>query len=539
MLDNLIIVAVFALLAAPLATTLYKAFMKWFKNDTDKDVSEYGEREFREGLIKALGAEILSTRESSYYVNYHGGGFMLHFAEDNRFISIVYPELAAFDNEAIAKALKVANMINSESFWSVYIGYHQDEEQPLRADCSLCYFPMGSFNECVRTLKAWLDHPFAISREFNEMMDSKEYEEDLPITKLEQDAIHKINYEQYHRERTMAQDRGVEDSDGRLTIANLLALSPDVDFGCIEGLRIVVNDDIERYNDADEILAFDIKKFVMEHPQHSRITLLADFEKESLMVDVKKTDGGDEKHLLYRMTVSRAGGAMNDEQSYKPHSFTTSLAINLTTDEEDAWEAKYMLEEMEFPHSLDCLDYVSKIDYYWGFKLFKAGNYLQALPHLKRVYYHLRTPDEDNCIEAYNFICYMLGVVYMRLNMPDTAYLYLTIVVNRTGNTNCLYELARCLSNINKADALDMLLEIIAVVKENIDKAREKGETETYTYKQMQITYLYINRVIANETVKRRMYDKAEKLLEGMIESDCDADFAREMLAMIEKDRNC
>ena len=73
MLDNLIIVAVFALLAAPLATTLYKAFMKCFKNDIDKDVSEFGEREFREGLIKALGAEILSTSESSYYVNYHGG----------------------------------------------------------------------------------------------------------------------------------------------------------------------------------------------------------------------------------------------------------------------------------------------------------------------------------------------------------------------------------------------------------------------------------------------------------------------------------
>lgn len=35
------------------------------------------------------------------------------------------------------------------------------------------------------------------------------------------------------------------------------------------------------------------------------------------------------------------------------------------------------------------------------------------------------------------------------------------------------------------------------------------------------------------------MYDKAEKLLEGMIENDCDTDFAREMLARIEKDRNC
>lgn len=47
MLDNLIIVAVFALLAAPLATTLYKAFMKCFKNDTDNnemmDSKEYEE----------------------------------------------------------------------------------------------------------------------------------------------------------------------------------------------------------------------------------------------------------------------------------------------------------------------------------------------------------------------------------------------------------------------------------------------------------------------------------------------------------------
>ena len=40
MLDNLIIVAAVALLAAPLATTLYKAFMKCFKNDTDKDGRE-------------------------------------------------------------------------------------------------------------------------------------------------------------------------------------------------------------------------------------------------------------------------------------------------------------------------------------------------------------------------------------------------------------------------------------------------------------------------------------------------------------------
>lgn len=539
MMDDLIIVAVFAILAAPLATTLYKALMKCFKKDTDKDVSEFGVRELREELIKALGAEILSSNESSYIVNFHGGHFWFNFGDDNKALSIVYPRFAGLKNEELSKAYIVANGINMDYFWNVYIGYTHDEELPLMADCSFIYILQGSLKGCAETLKYWLDQSFAISREFNDRMKNESDEKDSLIINMERDAMHKIHYDHYKRVETILQGCGVEDADGRLTIANLLALSRDVDFGCIEGLRVVVGDEIETCNNADEVLAFDIKKYVIEHLQHRRITLMVDFEKQILLIDLKKTDGGDEKHLHYQILVTRNSNEMNGElfvNGNVPFCFNTLLTINLTTDEEDAWEAKYMLEEMDLSYPLECLDDDGKKDYYWGLKLFNAGNYLQALPHLKRVYNKLRAPDEEDCAGVYNYACFMIGTIYMRLNMPDTAYIYLTTIVGRTDNPNCLNEFASCLSHINKANALDMLLEIESMLIEKRDKAIENDEVETFAYKQIQMTYAYTNRVIIMEMIKRRKYDKAKDIVEVMINDDFDTDFAREMLEKIEKE---
>lgn len=541
MFDDLIIVAVIAILVVPLATTLYKAFMKCYEKDTDKDVSEFGVQELREELIKALGAEILSSDENSYIINFHGGHFVFNFSDDNKALSIVYPKFAGLKNEELSKAYMVANGINMDYFWNVYISYIPDEELPLMADCSFIYIPQGSLKGCAETLKYWLDQSFAISREFKERMKSESDEKDSPIINMERDAMHKIQYGHYKRVETMLQDSGVEDAAGRLTIANMLTLSPDVDFGCIEGLRVVVGDDVETRRNVDEVLAFDIKKYVIEHQQHRRITLMVDFEKQTLLIDLKKTDGGDEKHLLYQILVTRNSNETNGEllvNSNVPFCFNTLLAINLTTSEEDAWEAKYMLEEMDLPYPLECLDNESKKDYYWGLKLFNTGNYLQALPHLKRVYNSLRTPDEDDCAGVYNYLCFMIGTIYMRLNMPDTAYIYLKTVVCRTDNPNCMYEFASCLSYLNKDNALDMLLKMNAMLIEKRDKAIENDEVETFAYKQIQMTYAYIHRVIVKEMIKRRMYDKAKDVLEVMIGDGFDTDFASEMLEQIEKERS-
>lgn len=509
--------------------------LKIYKTPSREEISGMSINEFCKELINALGAEILYTSKNDYVINYHGGVFTLGFNENCRSLSITFPGFAGFKHEDEVRAHEIANRFNSNgSSWRVYITFDPKEEEPLLANCSFLFHPLGTMGECMGILKDILNHPFSIARNFNDMMKKRAGDNDsVEMRAINRDVIHNIYYNQY--QRIVAASQGDEKTfAGKHTIANLLALSPDVDFGCIEGLRIVTGVDVKSIDNVDEIMEFNIKNFIISNPQHNRLTLLLDFEKESLLIDLKKALGGDERHLFYHMSVARNGNVTNREKTdAESFCFHTSIAINLTTDKEDTWEAKYMIGEGCLPVSLNALSEDDQKDYYWGAKLYNAGNYLQALPHLKRVYKNLPANDQPECSEVYGFVSLMIGVIYMKLNMPDTAYLYLDTAAICGSRVICLSELAHCISRINRPDSISTILNMHEVLMKRIEVVQED---ENVSIENTLMARCFLNRVLVGELIKNKIYDRAKDMLQKMIENEDDVEFAREMLEKVEEE---
>lgn len=500
---------------------------------------------FREQLFKELGVEIFYTEGARYWVNFRGGKFNFNFAENNQTFNVIFPGFAELKHENARKAYRVINSLNLKYNWSTYLAYDNEAEKPIQASCSFLFVAPTTINECVEILRTLLDEPFEISREFHGKMQAVDNEEDgVDVQHLIRDAHHKIYYNCYKAEVAAAKDLAVESDDGRLTIANILALSPNVDMGYLEGMRIICGSNVEMLSNAEEVLTFDIKDYVAKnHTLHNRFTLLLDFEKESLTIDLQKKAGGDEKHILYLMTVARNGSDVTG-WGYAPICFRTAIEVRLTSEKEDVWEAKYMIEDMRenateggIPSAVQALDEQNRLNYYWGLKLFNDNNFLQALPYLKRVYNNLHSLQEDCMKEIFLNVSYMIGYTYMQLNMPDAAYIYLEPVVESAKFPTPLFFFACCVSQVGGARAIEALEGLRSVAFDMIKEADDESAHDMADF-----VFMQINRIYINQMFKYKMYDATKEELNKFLECEFDVDFMNEMLdkiSGIENKENC
>lgn len=534
-MESSIIIGIIIILALlPIVEKLYKKFRGTLDSEPDRQIADFTEEEFGRELAKALGTDALNAEDSHFYLNFHGGVFWFRIDKENNRMSITFPGIADLKHTETAKAYKIANYLNSNAWWTVYIVPTPDNEKPMRADCCFVYMLQGSFARCVECLRELLDHPFYITRKFNDILYDRKLEEDTEMLCLENDVVHKIYYDQYNR--AQVKEGNTEESiiNDIHTISWLLTTSSDIDSGCVERMRIIIDNEVETLDNVGEITSFNIKSFIISHLHRDNLTLIIDFERGALLIHINKTKGNDAKHLLYRMTVTQHCTTAMPPDSIV--SYTTLLAINLTTDSEESWEAKYMIEEGAIPNSIKGLDEETQKDYYWGMKLYNSGCNLQALQYLKQVYNNLTNPGDNNYDGVYSIVCFVIGSIYTQLNMHDTAYLYLETMAikNKIINPNCCLEFVHCLSKLNTPDAIGQILQIQADLYERAEELQKEGEEENErALNDIWQTRFHINRILVTELIKRKKYDKATTVLNNMIELGNDVEFAQDMLNYI------
>ena len=221
------------------------------------------------------------------------------------------------------------------------------------------------------------------------------------------------------------------------------------------------------------------------------------------------------------------------------------LEVRLTTENEDYWEAKYIVDDAldkwnngkakeltdEQRMIVSCVSPSTRMDMYWAKKYYNKGCLLQSLPYFKRILYKIKlqksTPDSE-LRDLYNEMNFYIGFIYMDLKMYETAYHYLHIA-QRGSSIPAIEEFINCLCNVRDWDALAYIRDIYERALNSLKEAGDEADDALiYIYRFAKRRLVY--RLIVNDDL-----EEAELMLKEMIDNGEDAGFAKMELEYIKK----
>ena len=131
-------------------------------------------------------------------------------------------------------------------------------------------------------------------------------------------------------------------------IEDILSLFGTVKQEDIKGMTLVCNGRIERRTELLSILSFRLKDAVMdEKGQAGKDALICiTLAEGQLVIALEKAEGSNERSLYYKLSAMRTDrvDAFFDE-TQKGRVFSSMIEVRLTTDHDDYWELKYMLDD--------------------------------------------------------------------------------------------------------------------------------------------------------------------------------------------------
>ena len=508
-------------------------------------------------LLKALGVEIIEENKERFIVAFQGGYFDFNFSEsENGWVDILYFDFKQIESNYLSIVAKVSNTIHLRFWgWTCFVRMLGDEttEKSLSACLSCRFTTLGDIEVVSKKLRGVLEQAFLIAREFNNLL-----EEDIKKKKdLDEEFFNdvafnnKIAYLQRLKETHHLEERGDEfPNSSELSVDNLIKLFDHVDFGNLQNLRIVREDQIEIVTNVEEIKNFDLRKYIRLQQEVLNIrtlTFIFDFDFQDLFVNLTKAKGSTENSLFFGVNVVRSGSELDALMDNRgPISSRTMMEIRMADSEKDYWEAKYMIDEAndkvnagnsdeltdEQRLVLSYTNPVSQLALYWGKKYYNNRCYFQSLFYFNQIYWHLKNLKQEWNEEQsrlYYDVCYYIGFIYVDLNMYDKAfyYLYMAQTQHSIGATQ---EFANCLCNMNDPSAKQYLQSKINEVVEIMNKSEEEAE-RLYDF------YLFLKRRYVYILIEQGGYDEAESILKKMIENEECVEFAKDELDYIKKQR--
>lgn len=523
------------------------------KNDKPQDVRELSP----EDVLKAIGVEVKEKRKDNYYlVAYQGGYFAFTFTDDKEWINITFDGFASCGYEHLTKALMVVNSINLRYWgWTCYLVMDSKNRTDTPLDACMSYhYPMsGKVTQVVEEVKSILVNVFQIAREFRENL-KQEIEKQESMDVLSNNAAfgNKLELAKRLHELGHKDEPGEEcPASSALSLSALMKLYADVEFGCLQQMKVVCDNELEVVTDLGQITAFDIREYVRTRPNPAAVqslTLVISFEHQDLFVCLTKAKGSTDRSLFFVVNVLRSGGELNRFTNTRTAiSSHTLLEVRLTDAEKDFWEAKFMIDDAndkvksgrtselsdEQRLLLSVTDPGIQSSFYWGKKFYNRRCYLQALYYFNQAYYHLgclwnELNDEQRSL--YNELCYYLGFIYMDLQQNDRAFYYL-FRAKTSDNIGCITEFVNCLCNLEDTGAVPYIKDTINRVLGQLNQQDEEPDEA------LMHLYRFLNRRLAYALINGREYDEAEGLLNKMIASGEDVEFAKEELEYLKQKR--
>ena len=511
-----------------------------------------------DGIFEAIGAEIKEKSEnkdytaSNYLIAYQGGYFCFTFPEDSKWVDITYQAFERCKYEYVNKILMEVNSLNYRfAGWNCYLSLSGDEneEKPLNVNLAYRFVLNGSLAQIKESLKQILEQAFFVARDFSGQLKEKiSKQEEMDDEFFTNKAFNnKIAYIQRLKEMNHLDGQKEEFTDSSiLSVGSLVRYFKNVDFGCLQGMRIIKGNQVEEIFVPNEIQTFDIREYIKRQPDAASlkcISLVIEFEKQELFINMAQTSGSTDKSLFYVVNIVCSGSDLEGYMENRfPFTTRTLFEIRLTDAEQDYWEAKYMIDEAadkaKSGHVNDLTDEQRlvlthiqpslQLDLYWGKKYYNKQCYLQALYHFNRIFEYLR----DHCKEwddemrnLYTEINYYIGFIYSDLKMYDRAFYYLW-PAQSSGMISGTYEFVNCLCNMKDTGAKGYISSKAKEVTELMNKSEEESEQLLPLYNFLRRRYVYV-------LIDRKELDEAEAILNEMIKDEQDVEFANGELEYI------
>ena len=503
-------------------------------------------------LFEALGVEVVKDNGADLFtVGFQGGYFQFNCSKTH--ISIIYPNFSSCTYSEIVKASLVANNLNCKYLgWTCYLSVNEHSKEENAIDICMSYLVSRtcSLNEQVEYIRNILLLSFSIAREYRaDLLKAKRDRIPLEDYYTRKDFMHKLSLVQRMNETWLNSEEKLCETQTPLTIDSLVNLIDSTQLGCIIQLQIVMDNEIQCISDVSKIKEWDIREFIIHssRPQQlDKIMLVIGFEKQSLLVHLKKIEGSTDKCFIYLMQISRTG-TTDDLPDWNDDSLTSlsTIAVRLTTEQEDYWEVKYMLddakEKRESGREQDLsdeqrvmLDQISPglySDAYWARKFFNKGCMIQSLFHFKRVYASVVSLDrgskksKDMELEY----AFYLGVIYLQLKQYERAFYYLHSAKDSNKLVAIQYYIL-CRNYLKDSTVEAYINELMVALVEELYTATEPDPA-------MISFYAFLNRQMVVAIENSQEWDRAETLLQKMMDRHQDIDFVKKELQRIRKMR--
>ena len=502
-------------------------------------------------LMEALGVQRFDEgKDGCYQVGFQGGRFLFSFT-DNLILNVYYYDFTSFNFTESTQASVIANDVNQEyTLWKCYLrvsGIDNDEE-PVKACLSQFFNLYGSLETLVDLINAVLPYAFEISREFMDRCEKQMTGQ--PMTD-EEPTINDFTNKLELMKRMM--DSGVLDAmtenqlpdEVPLTVDFLLDALHPTELGLPLSMNIVALDEMESIAVPDQVMHFNCTEYIRNHPKRATldfVTFILHFEKQDLVIHLRKASGSTEKSLFYLMNMLRSGDDA-DRISDLPTGlgFRTTIEIRLTTEQEDYWEVKYMIDEAKSQYEKVSLPGLTEeqrkvLAYakpsvssciYWGMKFYNQDCMLQSLYHFRFVYERLlrMNPKTDEIMDNLACASFYIGAVYMKLKAFDRAYYYLE-KGKRLSSAVPTELFVHCLCALNDSNKVRTIQDFIHVVEKCLDD--DDADDKFLKF------YLFLRKRLVKALVMDEQLDEAEEELLDMIENEEEVDFAEEELAILQ-----
>ena len=464
-------------------------------------------------LVKRIDADAI-------IIGFQGGYFHLLREKTGQNIQLYYKDFYACSYEQSKKIVFDINNINCRyTAWTCYLRKsHEDGES---------------------------ESSFMIARSFKELAEQSASIQDMLVKKEFENrlALLRRKLEIGHGKLLEPVDVSRQDMD---QIEDILSLFGTVKQEDIKGMTLVCNGRIERRTELLSILSFRLKDAVMdEKGQAGKDALICiTLAEGQLVIALEKAEGSNERSLYYKLSAMRTDrvDAFFDE-TQKGRVFSSMIEVRLTTDHDDYWELKYMLDDAKEKAANKQFDELTEeqqallayteptlqTTIYWGKKFFRQQCYLQALGCYLSIfrYYQVHwTELPERGKEEYYVICYHIGFVYLTLGHFEKAYYYLTNA-KRNSSIHAIRDFTNCLVEMKDTGALEYIYSMVSLVGSQIKMYGDEKNT-------LFPLYHFLRRRAAQVLVNLKYYSQARELLYQMLGEEENREFAERELQYLE-----